>query len=469
MFWPNTSSRNPRKFPRRCATSRGAWRRRRPLRRAAILARLLLPPCLILGLILTSSRQTRAQGVERSALPPLPGTATPDDQRPLRPEADFPASPSLVPPASGIAASASALPYDLWRGVDAAALERLLAATPLPSPSPTLAGLIARALAAAPGGRGSRLALKRRGLKRAGRVEEIINLLSDAHGPDVPGLAVVYALALFAAGREREACAVELGSAFPVAESEAARAASVIPAYCAALRGDAPAAVQALIREGRARLAQGLAQNIPRCGRPSTSPTICRSSSMPVSNSTVQASGPTLPRQRRRNSSVGSPVTRRRRPSCGWPLPSAPLRSTSSPARSLREPIAKPRPSCPRARSRDRRCGRGCSPPSRPRPPRIFAPNPLPLCWPPLAIRGSRCRSRRLWRRRRRGWSRTRKPISSPRPASGSPRSPATRKALGRGSTPAASACGAGSFCSRRAIRKGRARKPRSRPASTSR
>ena len=81
------------------------------------------------------------------------------------------------------------------------------------------------------------MAVKAAALKQAGRVEEIINLLSDAHGPDVPGLAVVYALALFAAGQEMEACAVELGSAFPVAESEAARAASVIPAYCAARQG----------------------------------------------------------------------------------------------------------------------------------------------------------------------------------------------------------------------------------------
>ena len=105
------------------------------------------------------------------------------------------------------------------------------------------------------------MAVKAAALKQAGRVEEIVNLLSDTHGPDVPGLAVVYALALFAAGQEMEACAVELGSAFPVAESEAARAASVIPAYCAALRGDDPAAVQALIREGRARLAQVLARN----------------------------------------------------------------------------------------------------------------------------------------------------------------------------------------------------------------
>ena len=222
-------------------------------------ARLLPGLLLTLGLILTSLPQSRAQDVERSDLPPLPG-ASPSkssDTGPSRP--DFPAPPSLVPPSSGTgAAVVSALPSDLWRGVDAQALERLLAATKLPYSSPTLAGLIARALAAAPGGDVPDLAVKAAALQQAGRVEEIGSLLADAHGPDVPGLAVVYALALFAAGQEMEACAVELGAPVPRAESEAARAASVIPAYCAALRGDDPDAVQALIREGRARLAQGL-------------------------------------------------------------------------------------------------------------------------------------------------------------------------------------------------------------------
>ena len=129
-------------------------------------------------------------------------------------------------------ASASALPYDLWRGVDAVALERLLDATPLPSPSPTLAGLIARALAADDGGNGN-LALRAAALQRAGRVEETISLLGKSPGVSGPGLEARYAMALFAAGREAEACAVDLGDR-PGAEAR------LISAYCSATGADAP-------------------------------------------------------------------------------------------------------------------------------------------------------------------------------------------------------------------------------------
>ena len=95
--------------------------------------------------------------------------------------------------------------------MDAAALERLLDATPLPSPSPTLAALIARALAADAGGEAN-LALRAAALQRAGRVEETIFLLGKAPGVNGPGLEARYAMALFAAGREGEACAVDLGA-----------------------------------------------------------------------------------------------------------------------------------------------------------------------------------------------------------------------------------------------------------------
>jgi hypothetical protein len=129
-------------------------------------------------------------------------------------------------------ASASALPYDLWRGVDAAALERLLDATPLPSPSPTLAALIARALAADDGGNGN-LALRAAALQRAGRVEETISLLGKSPGASGLGLEERYAMALFAAGREAEACAVDLGDR-PGAEAR------LMSAYCSATGADAP-------------------------------------------------------------------------------------------------------------------------------------------------------------------------------------------------------------------------------------
>jgi hypothetical protein len=129
-------------------------------------------------------------------------------------------------------ASASALPYDLWRGVDAVALERLLDATPLPSPSPTLAALIARALAADDGGNGN-LALRAAALQRAGRVEETISLLGKSPGVSGPGLEARYAMALFAAGREAAACAVDLGD-------RRGAEARLISAYCSANGADAP-------------------------------------------------------------------------------------------------------------------------------------------------------------------------------------------------------------------------------------
>ncbi len=118
--------------------------------------------------------------------------------------------------------------------MDSAALERLLDATPLPSPSPTLAALIARALAADDGGDGN-LALRAAALQRAGRVEETISLLGNSRGINGPGLEARYAMALFAAGRENEACAVELGA-------RRGAEARLMSAFCSATKDDASAA-----------------------------------------------------------------------------------------------------------------------------------------------------------------------------------------------------------------------------------
>ncbi len=161
----NTSSRSPKKSPRPCATSKAGSRRiRRPLRLVLMLAPLLL----------LSTAPATPQEVQRSELPPLPGAAPPDlgEGRPAPPAAPgFPAPPAFAPPASGSTAATSPLPYDLWRGVDAPSLERLLAAVPLPSPSPAFATLIARALAAGDplDGRGSRAARFSLGTCRSGR------------------------------------------------------------------------------------------------------------------------------------------------------------------------------------------------------------------------------------------------------------------------------------------------------------
>ena len=57
------------------------------------------------------------------------------------------------------------------------------------------------------------LALRAAALQRAGRVEETISLLGKSPGVSGPGLEARYAMALFAAGREGEACAVDLGDA----------------------------------------------------------------------------------------------------------------------------------------------------------------------------------------------------------------------------------------------------------------
>jgi hypothetical protein len=142
-----------------------------------------------------------------------------------------------VPPSGGAAAETSALPYDLWRGVDAQALQGLLAAARLPSPSPTLAALIARALAADDQAGGETLALRVAALERAGRVAEATDLLSRA-GQD-PSLAGSYAIALLASGRDEDACQVALAPG-------PAKNALLVPAYCAAAKDDIAGAKLAL-------------------------------------------------------------------------------------------------------------------------------------------------------------------------------------------------------------------------------
>jgi hypothetical protein len=123
--------------------------------------------------------------------------------------------------------------------VDAAALEQLLAAAPLPSPSPVIATLIAHALAAADQPTGDDLLLRVDALERAGRVTEAVDLLRGAVGNNDPAVLGRYALALLASGREDDACEVRLsGKPGPKA--------LLVPAYCAAAKGDLPGAKLAL-------------------------------------------------------------------------------------------------------------------------------------------------------------------------------------------------------------------------------
>ncbi|MGB8708396.1 MAG: hypothetical protein WCD39_01325 [Methyloceanibacter sp.] len=148
-----------------------------------------------------------------------------------------PAPPSSVAESRG----ESALPPDLWRGLDAGAMQSLLAQVPLPSSSPALASLLARALATSPEGSGRETEVKIAALERAGRVNELIEMLGEANEPEA---LAAYALALLAAGRNDEACAVQLGTGQP--DGAAKRASFLIPAYCAAASGDNEAARNAL-------------------------------------------------------------------------------------------------------------------------------------------------------------------------------------------------------------------------------
>jgi hypothetical protein len=150
-----------------------------------------------------------------------------------------------LPQSPGTAQGESTLPPDLWRGLEGSALARLLAQVPLPSPSPALAGLVARALTTNPEGAGGETAMRVAALEWAGRVNELIEMLRSLAEANEPGAAGSYALALLAAGRTEDACAVQFGSeARPNSSSK--RATFLIPVYCTALSGDKASARQAL-------------------------------------------------------------------------------------------------------------------------------------------------------------------------------------------------------------------------------
>jgi hypothetical protein len=200
-------------------------------------------------LLLASPYPARAQDVERSELPPLPG-APPADLEERRPAAppplSLPPSPGFAPQPSGPAAVASPLPYDLWRGVDAGELEPLLAAAKLPSPSPVLAGLVARALATGDPASGDEILVRVSALERAGRAAEAAELLGRA-GTHYPSLLGHYALALVALGRSDEACDIHLGETLQGAGAgKSGQEALLVPAFCAAVKRDAPGAKLAL-------------------------------------------------------------------------------------------------------------------------------------------------------------------------------------------------------------------------------
>ena len=262
MCLPNIFSLSPRKSRSPCEASkraRGTCLRRLPqfpplrarllpalrnllllalqlpaLRNLSLLLLLALPPSL-------NSSAALAQ-VERRELPAIPGTESEAPSAPSRPHV---LSPSAGP--TGGSAQESPLPSDLWRGIDTAALERLLGGVSLPSPSPTLATLIARSLAQGTSD-GAELAVRLNALSKSGRIDQEIALLAGAMQAGEPGAAALYAALLLEAGRQDEACAVaiEPPPQDAAANAKPTRAAFLIPAYCAAVKGDQPGANLAL-------------------------------------------------------------------------------------------------------------------------------------------------------------------------------------------------------------------------------
>jgi hypothetical protein len=191
-----------------------------------------------------------AAQVERRQIPVLRGEARPQvDEGRVAPAAAPPTEwtpgPQTYAPAllqnSGSARGESALPSNLWRGLEGSALAHLLAQVPIPSRSPALASLLARALATNPEG-ASETAMRVAALEWAGRVNELIDMLGQSNEP---GVAVSYAMALLAAGRTEDACAVQ-HSGEAQGDAASKRTTFLVPVYCAALSGDNDSARQAL-------------------------------------------------------------------------------------------------------------------------------------------------------------------------------------------------------------------------------
>src|SRR6476659_3195974 len=202
MCSPNISSLSRRKSPSPCVTSRCGPS-------SSLLAGLAITIAAVLsGWESVVCSEALAQ-VERRQLPVLQGEEGPrgpsappagdwnsQRQGEAPPQVDeAPTGPSALPPKnwnsfvhppappSSVAESRgeSALPPDLWRGLDAGAMQSLLAQVPIPSSSPALASLLARALATSPEGSGRETEVKIAALERAGRVNELIEMLGEAN------------------------------------------------------------------------------------------------------------------------------------------------------------------------------------------------------------------------------------------------------------------------------------------------
>ncbi len=111
-------------------------------------------------------------------MPPGPGEgmAPPAHEAPPSMAPEEMPRPRLSSPTPSAGTGAGALPQDLWRGLDPGALRALIEKAPLPSPSPTLAGLTARALVTGAAHDEAEREARAAGLRRAGRMAELAEL-----------------------------------------------------------------------------------------------------------------------------------------------------------------------------------------------------------------------------------------------------------------------------------------------------
>lgn len=146
-----------------------------------------------------------------------------------------------------IASDGSGLPYELWRGIDIATLEKLLADIEIPPRSPALHDLWRRLMtaplpAAAPGSDDATKfeAVRLEAIYRSGLTPETTSLQAASN----PGLAVMLARAAIGEGRDDEACGrtqkfIRDISAMP---RNLANEAVLLSGYCVARSGKADAA-----------------------------------------------------------------------------------------------------------------------------------------------------------------------------------------------------------------------------------
>lgn len=171
------------------------------------------------------------RGVERGELAPIPGTAT-DTRRPA---------------GSLSGAASSGLPADVWRGLDMARIEALLARLEVPPRSPALHSLWRRLMtteAAPPDGATTENAfesLRLESLLRSGLVREVADELGRR--PEAlreAGPAMMLARSELALGHRDKACAIALGQMrTPGGASKAVRQEVVLfNGYCAAAGGN---------------------------------------------------------------------------------------------------------------------------------------------------------------------------------------------------------------------------------------